>query len=63
MGKDGANGIKTIKRFGGITIAESKNTAMIYGMPKAAIETGAVDFIKPLNEIPDLIIKIMTLER
>ncbi|NIA23866.1 MAG: chemotaxis-specific protein-glutamate methyltransferase CheB, partial [Proteobacteria bacterium] len=60
MGKDGANGIKTIKNFGGITIAESKNTAMIFGMPKAAIETGAIDFVKSLNEIPDLIIKIMT---
>ncbi len=63
MGRDGSKGIKTIKKMGGLTIAESKDTAMIFGMPKAAIETGAVDFVKPLNEIPDLVINIMARER
>ncbi|MCK4545563.1 chemotaxis response regulator protein-glutamate methylesterase [candidate division WOR-3 bacterium] len=59
MGKDGSCGMKTIKKYNGFTIAESALTAMINGMPQAAIKTGAVDYIKPLNEIPETIVNIM----
>ncbi len=59
MGKDGSCGIKTVKEYNGFTIAESALTAMINGMPQSAIETGAVDYIKPLNEIPGTIVNIM----
>lgn len=44
MGKDGAAGIQHIKALGGITFAQDKESSAIYGMPKAAAETGAVDF-------------------
>lgn len=57
MGKDGAEGIRMVKRFGGTTIAESEETCLIYGMPKAAIETGEIDFILKLDEIGDKIKK------
>jgi two-component system chemotaxis response regulator CheB len=43
MGSDGREGVQAIKRGGGLTLAESEDTAVIYGMPQAAIETGAVD--------------------
>ncbi|MCJ7687849.1 MAG: chemotaxis response regulator protein-glutamate methylesterase [Clostridiaceae bacterium] len=59
MGHDGANGTAAIKDNGGITIAEHKSTCIIYGMPKAAIETGKVDEIIPLSNIAERISKII----
>lgn len=51
MGKDGAEGIRVIKENGGVTIAQDEETSVIYGMPKAAYETGAVDYVLPLEKI------------
>jgi two-component system chemotaxis response regulator CheB len=51
MGNDGAEGTRFVKNCGGITIAQDQATSMIYGMPEAAVETGCVDFVLPLNEI------------
>jgi len=59
MGRDGAEGTKNIKDNGGITISEDKSTCTIYGMPKAAFETGKVDLVIPINEIASSIIKIV----
>lgn len=47
MGKDGAAGIRHVKEIGGVTMAQDQASSAIYGMPKAAMETGAVDFILP----------------
>lgn len=55
MGSDGAAGISHIKQLGGITIAQDQNTSIIYGMPKAAAETGHIDFILPTERIADKI--------
>lgn len=52
MGDDGKEGLKKIKDVGGITIAESEKTAIIFGMPQEVIKAGIVDFILPLHEIP-----------
>lgn len=51
MGRDGANGIRLIKKAGGITIAEHESSCVVYGMPRVAIETGAVDLVLPLQRI------------
>ena len=51
MGKDGAEGIRHLKSIGGITIAQDQDSSAIYGMPKAAVETGAVDVEVPLHGI------------
>jgi two-component system chemotaxis response regulator CheB len=53
MGCDGASGISHIKQIGGITIAQDQKTSVIYGMPKAAAETGKIDFILPTDRIAD----------
>lgn len=53
MGCDGAAGIAHIKQVGGITIAQDQKTSVIYGMPKAAAETGMIDFILPTERIAD----------
>jgi len=52
MGADGAYGLKIIKEAGGITIAEAPSTCVIYGMPRVAVEMGAVHYQLPLPEIP-----------
>lgn len=51
MGKDGAAGTKTIKFAGGTTISQDKDSCVIYGMPKITYETGAVDYVLPLDKI------------
>lgn len=50
-GKDGATGVRTIKEAGGITLAQTPETAEFRHMPEAAIETGCIDFILPLTDI------------
>lgn len=51
MGSDGKRGLRKIKESGGRTIAESESTAIVFGMPREAIQDGVVDKILPLNEI------------
>ncbi|NJD52509.1 MAG: chemotaxis protein CheB [Candidatus Methanoperedens sp.] len=50
-GSDGSMGIRAIKERGGTTIASDEKTSEFFGMPQAAIATGAVDFILPLQDI------------
>lgn len=52
MGRDGAIGMKKIKQYGGVTIAQDEGTSTVFGMPKAAIDEGCVDKILPLFQIP-----------
>ena len=52
MGDDGARGIREVRSKGGRTIAESAESAIIFGMPNEAIKTGAVEQVLPLTEIP-----------
>ena len=51
MGRDGVDGLRAIRRTGGRTIAESEATAVVYGMPAAAVHAGLADFILPLDEV------------
>jgi two-component system chemotaxis response regulator CheB len=51
MGDDGAAGMERIHNAGGITIAESEQTAIVFGMPREAIERGAVDTVAPCTQI------------
>lgn len=56
MGNDGRRGMLAIKRAGGQTVAESEETAIIFGMPREAIAAGAVDRVVPLSEVvPELL--------
>jgi two-component system chemotaxis response regulator CheB len=40
MGDDGAEGLGTVKAAGGMTIAQSEESCVVYGMPKAAVDRG-----------------------
>lgn len=52
MGDDGAKGLLLMKQAGALTIAQSQETCMVFGMPRKAIEAGAVDYVLPLDKIP-----------
>jgi two-component system chemotaxis response regulator CheB len=52
MGADGAAGLLSVRRAGGITIAQDEATSRIWGMPGAAVEIGAADQVLPLDQIP-----------
>jgi len=51
-GKDGSMGVTAIKERGGTVIVQDESSSEFFGMPSAAIKTGAVDFVLPLEEIP-----------
>jgi two-component system chemotaxis response regulator CheB len=56
MGSDGVEGLRAIREAGGRTLAESEESCVIYGMPKAAVEAGVVDRSVPLRRIADEIL-------
>jgi len=51
MGHDGGFGMKSIKKRGGHTIVQNKETSVIFGMPQSVIDLDAADDILPLNDI------------
>jgi two-component system chemotaxis response regulator CheB len=55
MGHDGRDGVAAIKGAGGLTLAESQETAVVYGMPQAAAESGALDELLPLDGLAERI--------
>jgi len=57
MGDDGADAMVKIKRAGGITIAESEETAIVFGMPREAIERGGADIVVPSYKVAEEIVK------
>jgi two-component system, chemotaxis family, protein-glutamate methylesterase/glutaminase len=58
-GSDGATGVQAIKKMGGTVIAQDEGTSEFFGMPGAAIQTGAVDFVLPLKEIGPALTKLI----
>lgn len=59
MGNDGKHGMLDIKTQGGYTIAESEETAVVFGMPAEAIKNGAVETVLPLPNITAEIVRIV----
>jgi two-component system chemotaxis response regulator CheB len=56
MGSDGVEGLRAIREAGGRTLAESEESCVIYGMPKAAVEARVVDRSVPLSRMADEIL-------
>ena len=54
---DGTLGIKAIKGEGGMAMVQQPDTAKYDGMPKSAVETGLIDFILPVEKMPDTLIR------
>jgi len=60
MGADGAKGIKDLRNNGAVaTIAESEETCIVYGMPRAAVEMQGIDQVVKLQDIPHKLIELL----
>jgi len=57
MGEDGAEGLGAIKAAGGMTIAQSEETCVVSGMPRAAMVKGYVNKVLPLDSMASYLIK------
>jgi two-component system chemotaxis response regulator CheB len=60
MGDDGARGVAAVKKAGGVVLAEAQETAVVYGMPRAAARTGRVDHTLPLRELAERLVELIT---
>jgi two-component system CheB/CheR fusion protein len=58
-GSDGAAGLKDIKAAGGMAMVQQPETAAYDGMPRAALMTGAVDYVLPIDKMPDVLLKYL----
>ena len=58
-GRDGAASLRAIKQRGGKVIVQDEATSEFFGMPGAAIQTGDVDHILPLDEIAPTLVRLM----
>jgi two-component system chemotaxis response regulator CheB len=58
MGKDGARGLMAMREAGGRTLGQDEATSVVYGMPKAAFELGAVERQLPLHRLSPAILEL-----
>jgi two-component system chemotaxis response regulator CheB len=62
MGDDGAQGLGTVKKAGGVTIAQSEESCVVFGMPKAAIERGYATRVVALDVLSSTLQALCTRE-
>ncbi len=58
-GSDGSMGVEAVKKMGGTVIAQDAATSEFRDMPGAAVRTGSVDFVLPLNEISAALVSLI----
>ena len=63
MGRDGAQGLKAIRDDGGRTLGQDEQSCVVYGMPKAAMDIGAVERQSSLDRIADHVLDICNLQQ
>jgi two-component system chemotaxis response regulator CheB len=56
---DGAKGAEAVKARGGRMIAQDRHTSTSFGMPAAAISTGCVDWVLPLESIGQMLVSLV----
>jgi two-component system, chemotaxis family, protein-glutamate methylesterase/glutaminase len=59
MGSDGARGMQALRAAGARTLAESKESCVVFGMPQAAIKLGVVDQVATLEQMPQAILQAL----
>ncbi len=60
MGKDGLEGTRLIKQRGGKVVAQSEETCVVYGMPKAVVDAGLADAVLPVEDLADALINAVS---
>jgi two-component system chemotaxis response regulator CheB len=56
MGEDGARGAEIVKKAGGHVLAESNESAVVFGMPRSVIEIGCCDAMLPISAMPPILL-------
>lgn len=56
MGDDGARGLLDLRKSGAFTVAQDRETSVVFGMPGVAVEIGAAERVSPLDKIPGIIL-------
>jgi chemotaxis response regulator CheB len=59
MGRDGAQGLKSLRDSGAVTIAQDSATSAVYGMPRAAVELKAAVKVLPVQEIAREVVNLL----
>jgi two-component system chemotaxis response regulator CheB len=59
LGSDGSIAVKSVKAAGGTVIAQNRATAAYFSMPEAAIATGCVDHVLPLQQIAPTLVSLV----
>jgi len=59
MGRDGVDGIASIRAAGGRTIAQDEKTSVIYGMNKLAVDQGVIESVLPLDQMADELVRVV----
>lgn len=59
MGRDGAEGMAALKLAGAMTLAQDEASCVVFGMPKAAIALGGVCQVRPLEDIPRVLGRLL----
>lgn len=59
MGGDGAEGMLKMKSSGAVNIAQDEATCVVYGMPKVAVELGAVNHVLPIQSIGPKVLSLL----
>ncbi len=62
MGDDGAEGLGELRRRGGFTAAQGPASSVVYGMPRAALESGSAEHVLEIEEIPDALRQLASAE-
>ncbi|MEC8646032.1 MAG: chemotaxis protein CheB [Candidatus Latescibacterota bacterium] len=57
MGSDGANAMLNVRNAGATTIAQDEYSSFVFGLPREAIDRGAIDFIEPLDHITQRVLR------
>jgi len=56
-GTDGTQGLKAVKAVGGLTVVQDPETAEYDGMPRSAVSTHMVDFVQPIEKVPEILLR------
>lgn len=59
MGRDGATGLAQVRALGGRVVAQDRETSVVWGMPKAAVDSGVVEDVVALDELPQTLRRIV----
>ena len=55
IGRDGADGLRAMRERNAVTFAQDASTSVVYGMPRAAVEEGAVQQVLPASALGEAI--------